>query len=147
MNTLILYKIIYINTSWELNDVERLQQFLGTYRQAQIWIKKNALEEHFDSECTKSLYASLDDYKLRGTSIQASQDNPDEWYMVEEIQLKKSELLRAIFNGTNDDLEKMYRQILADVGECHGSQNDVVIHEVMNTLIASLEKGKYDPIQ
>lgn len=147
MNTIILYKIIYINTSWELDDVERHQQFLGTYRQAQIWIKKHALEEEFDSECAKSLYASLDDYKLRGTTIEAGESNPDEFYMVEEIHLKKSELLREIFNGTNDDLEKMFRQILVDVGESYGSQNDIIIHEVMNTLIKSLEEGKYEPIE
>ena len=145
MNTLILYKIIFIADNYEDGGLVRHQQFLGVKEQANIWIKSRALEE-FDVDCAKSLYASLDDYKLRGTYIQANQDNPDEHYMVEEVQLKKSELLRAIFNGTNDDLEKMYREILRDVGECFGSQNDIVIHEVMNTLIDSLEKGKYEPI-
>lgn len=145
MNTIILYKIIFITDDIEHGGLLKYQQFLGVKEQANIWIKSRALEE-FDADCAKSLYASLNDYKLRGTYIQANQDNTDEWYMVEEIQLKKSELLREIFNGTNDDLEKMYRQILADVGECYGSQNDIVIHEVMNTLIASLEKGKYEPI-
>ena len=145
MNTLILYKIIFIADNYEDDGLVRHQQFLGVKEQANIWIKSRALEE-FDADCAKSLYASLDDYKLRGTYIQANQDNPDEHYMVEEVQLKKSELLRAIFNGTNDDLEKMYREILRDVGECFGSQNDIVIHEVMNTLIDSLEKGKYEPI-
>lgn len=145
MNTIILYKIIFISDNYEDGGIVNYQQFLGVKEQAKIWIKSRALEE-FDADCTKSLYASLDDYKIRGTHIQAFQDNPDDFYMVEEIQLKKSELLREIFNGTNDDLEKMYRQILADVGECYGSQNDIVIHEVMNTLIASLEKGKYEPI-
>jgi len=149
MNTIILYKIIFISDHYEDGGIVKYQQFLGVKGQAHIWIKSRALEE-FDADCAKSLYASLentiDGARLRGTLIQAFQDNPDDFYMVEEIHLKKSELLREIFNGTNDDLEKMYRQILMDVGECYGSQNDIVIHEVMNTLIKSLEKGKYEPI-
>ena len=78
--------------------------------------------------------------------IRELQSREDEYFIVEAIHLKKSELLREIFNGSNDDLEKMYRQILRDVGEVAGSQNDIVIHEVMNTLIDSLGKGKYEPI-
>ncbi len=148
MNTLILYKIIFIADNYEDGGLVRHQQFLGVKEQAQIWIKSNALEL-FDEVCTQSLYSCLNDdiqgEMIRGTYIHSGHDK-DEYYMVEAIHLKKSEVLREIFNGSNDDLEKMYRQILRDVGEVAGSQNDIVIHEVMNTLIDSLEKGKYEPI-
>lgn len=148
MNTLILYKIIFIADNYEDGGLVRHQQFLGVKEQAQIWIKSNALEL-FDEVCTQSLYSCLKDdiqgEMIRGTYISSGHDK-DEYYMVEAIHVKKSELLREIFNGSNDDLEKMYRQILRDVGEVAGSQNDIVIHEVMNTLIDSLEKGKYEPI-
>lgn len=148
MNTLILYKIIFIADNYEDGGLVRHQQFLGVKEQAQIWIKSNALEL-FDEVCTQSLYSCLQDdiqgEMIRGTYINSGHDK-DEYYMVEAIHVKKSELLREIFNGSNDDLEKMYRQILRDVGEVAGSQNDIVIHEVMNTLIHSLEKGKYEPI-
>lgn len=148
MNTLILYKIIFIADNYEDGGLVRHQKFLGVKEQAQIWIKSNALEL-FNEVCTQSLYSCLQDdlqgEMIRGTYINSGHDN-DEYYMVEAIHVKKSELLREIFNGSNDDLEKMYRQILRDVGEVAGSQNDIVIHEVMNTLIDSLEKGKYEPI-
>ena len=149
MNTLVLYKIIFIADNYEDGGLVRHQKFLGVKEQAQIWIKSNALEL-FDEVCTQSLYSCLQDdiqgEMIRGTYIKADEHTSDEYYMVEAIHLKKSELLREIFNGSNDDLEKMYRQILRDVGEVAGSQNDIVIHEVMNTLIHSLEKGKYEPI-
>tara|TARA_B100000085_G_scaffold30802_1_gene25404 strand:- start:1 stop:450 length:450 start_codon:yes stop_codon:yes gene_type:complete len=148
MNTLVLYKITFIGDIYQDADVpNKIQQFLGVYKQAQIWIKSNALEL-FDADCAQVLYTCLENTlegeRLRGTYIQSGDE--DGYFMVEAIHLKKSELLREIFNGTNDDLEKMYRQILRDVGEVAGSQNDIVIHEVMNTLIHSLEKGKYEPI-
>ena len=147
MNTLVLYKITFIGDIYQDADVpNKIQQFLGVYKQAQIWIKSNALEL-FDADCAQNLYTCLENTlegeRLRGTHLQSRED---EYFIVEAIYLKKSELLREIFNGSNDDLEKMYRQILRDVGEVAGSQNDIVIHEVMNTLIHSLEKGKYEPI-
>jgi len=149
MDTLILYKIIFIADNYEDGGLVRHQKFIGVKKQAQIWIKKN-FPKLFDEVCTQSLYYCLKDdiqgEMLRGTYIKSNEYTDDEYYMVEAIHVKKSELLREIFNGSNDDLEKMYRQILRDVGECYGSQNDIVIHEVMNTLIKSLEKGKYEPI-
>lgn len=141
----ILYKISFIQDSlWGHGENTNLQQFVGTQAQANIWIKTNALER-FNADVAKTMYTAvtntLEGANLRGTLIEADLD--DEYWMVEEIIVDTAALLRDIFTGQNDDLEKMYRQILADVGECYGSQNDVVIHEVMNTLIASLEKGKY----
>lgn len=144
MNTIILYRISKIVDGYK--GGVKLQHFVGVRKQAQIWVKSNALEL-FDADCAQNLYTCLENTlegeRLRGTHLQSRED---EYFIVEPIYLKKSELLREIFNGSNDDLEKMYREILRDVGEVAGSQNDIVIHEVMNTLIDSLGKGKYEPI-